>query len=378
MDSPFYTSDHENFRQSLRRFVEREITPFCHDWDEAEVVPRELNALAGSLGFLGLNFPEEYGGIAADPFFTIIFHQELARAGSGGVHASLVSYTLAALPIARMATPEMKARVLPGVLSGKKIAALAVTEPSGGSDVANLQVKAVRNGDHYVINGEKTFITSGIRADFIVLAARTGGPGMSGISLFLVEGDSPGLTKAALKKMGWHSSDTASLRFDDVVVPAANLIGEENVGFQNIVGTFNDERLGLAASCISYARVCYEEALSYAKIRTTFGKQLTKHQVIRHKLVDMLQKIETSQAYLELTAWQMLQGHTPVSDVCMLKNQATQTMAFCASEAVQILGGSGFIRGGKVERIYREVKVNAIGGGTEEIMKDLASRQLGM
>jgi acyl-CoA dehydrogenase len=377
MNSPFYTDDHERFRATVRRFVQNEIDPYAHEWDEAGGVPRELHLKAAATGMFALNFPEAFGGVAADPFYVVIMHQELARCGAGGIYSALLSFTIAAFPIARIGSEALKSKVLPGVLSGEKIAALAVTEPSGGSDVANLRTTARLDGDHYVLNGEKTFISGGIKADYIVVAARTGARGLKGISLFLIEGTPPGMTKTPLKKMGWLASDTATLHFDECRVPASNLVGEENVGFASVVTTFNDERLGLAASSISYSRIAYEEALEYARMRTTFGKRLIDHQVIRHKFVDMLQRINASQALLEMTAWRMQQGLHVAADLAILKNQATQTMAFCASEAVQTLGGAGFIRGGKIERIYREVKVNAIGGGAEEIMKDLVARQMG-
>lgn len=375
--SPYYTPDHEAFRDQVRRFVVKEIEPFADQWDEAEEFPRELYKKAAEIGLLGLNFPEAYGGIAADRFYAIIAGQELARAGSGGVAASLMSHTIGSPPIAKLGSDALKEKVLRPVLAGEKISALAITEPGGGSDVANLKTVAKRDGDHYVVRGEKTFITSGMRADFYTVAVRTGGPGMGGISLLLIERDTPGFTRTPLKKMGWWASDTATLHFDDCRVPAANLIGAENQGFMGIMLNFNDERLGLAASSIAFARTAYEEALDYAKLRETFGKPIIRHQVIRHKLVDMAQRIEASQAMLERIAWALDQGEHPIPELCMLKNQATQTMAFCATEAVQILGGAGFMRGCKSERIYREVKVNAIGGGTEEIMKDLASRQMG-
>lgn len=375
--SPYYTPDHEAFRDQVRRFVAKEIEPFADQWDEAEEFPRELYKKAAAIGLLGLNFPEAYGGIAADRFYAIIAGQELARAGSGGVAASLMSHTIGSPPIAKLGSDALKDKVLRPVLAGEKISALAITEPGGGSDVANLKTVAKRDGDHYVVRGEKTFITSGMRADFYTVAVRTGGPGMGGISLLLIERDTPGFTRTPLKKMGWWASDTATLHFDDCRVPAANLIGAENQGFMGIMLNFNDERLGLAASSIAFARTAYEEALDYAKLRETFGKPIIRHQVIRHKLVDMAQRIEASQAMLERIAWALDQGEHPIPELCMLKNQATQTMAFCATEAVQILGGAGFMRGCKSERIYREVKVNAIGGGTEEIMKDLASRQMG-
>lgn len=376
--SPFYTADHEAFRDVMRRFVAREIEPFAHQWDEAEEFPRELYVKAAEIGLLGLGFPEEYGGVPADQFMKIVASQELARAGTGGISSSLMSHTIGSPPIALAARQEVKARVLPQVLSGSKISALAITEPSGGSDVANLRTTARREGDHYVVNGEKTFITSGMRADYITVAVRTGGAGPGGVSLLLIEGDTPGLSRTKLKKMGWWASDTATLHFDNCRVPAENLIGEEGEGFKIIMRNFNSERMGMASKCTAFARVCLDEAIAYAKERHTFGKPIAQHQVIRHKLVDMAQKVAASQAMLELLAWRLEHGESPVAEICMMKNQSTQTMAFCASEAVQIFGGAGFMRGVKVERIYREVKVNAIGGGTEEIMKDLASRQMGL
>jgi len=378
MKSPFYSAEHEAYRDVVRRFVEREIEPYAHQWDEAGEFPRTLYAKAAEIGLLGLGFPEEYGGVPADQFMKIVVSQELARAGAGGVNASLMSHTIGSPPIARAARPEIKARVLPEVLSGRKISALAITEPSGGSDVASLRTRARREGDHYVVNGEKTFITSGVRADYLTVAVRTGGEGAAGVSLLLIEGDTAGLSRTKLKKMGWWASDTATLHFDECRVPAENLIGQEGSGFKIIMQNFNSERMGMAASCTAFARVCVEEATAYARERKTFGKPIAQHQVIRHKIVDMAQKVAASQAMLEMLAWRLEQGESPVAEICMMKNQATQTMAFCASEAVQIFGGAGFMRGVKVERIYREVKVNAIGGGTEEIMKDLASRQMGL
>lgn len=376
--SPFYTPEHEAFRDVVRRFVAREIEPHATAWDEAGEFPRELYARAAEIGLLGLGFPEEYGGVASDRFHAIIATQELTRAGAGGICASLMSHTIGAPPIAKLGSDRLKSRVLPAILAGEKISALAITEPSGGSDVANLRTTARRDGDDYVVRGEKTFITSGIRADYFTVAVRTGGPGMGGISLLLIERDRPGFTRTPLKKMGWWASDTATLHFDDCRVPADNLIGTENAGFIGIMMNFNDERLGLAASSIGFAQVCLDEAIAYARTRETFGKPLTRHQVIRHKLVDMAQKIHASQAMLEMLAWRIDRGENPIAELCMLKNQSTQTLAHCASEAVQIFGGAGFMRGAKVERIYREVKVNAIGGGAEEIMKDLASRQMGL
>ncbi len=376
--SPYYTEEHEAFRATMRRFVETEIAPNVDEWDEAETFPRALYRKMAEIGALQIGFPEEYGGIPADEFFHIVRTQELARAGSGGVSASLMSHTIGAPPIANVGSEAMKRRVLPEILAGEKISALAITEPSGGSDVANLKTTARRDGDHYVVNGSKTFITSGVRADHYTVAVRTGGPGAAGVSLLLIEKGTPGFEQTPLKKMGWWASDTATLYFDDCRVPAENLIGEEGQGFRAIMLNFNPERLGLAAGAIAFARICVEEAIAYARERETFGQRLIDHQVIRHKIVDMLQRVNASQAYLESLAWRVQQSESPVADICMLKNQATTTMEFCAREALHVFGGAGFMRGTKVERIYREVRVNAIGGGAEEIMRDLAARQLGL
>lgn len=376
--SPFFTEEHEAFRAVVRRFVAKEIEPFASQWDEDGEFPRDLYRKAADIGLLGLGFPEAFGGTPADQFMRIVVSQELARPGAGGINASLMSHGIGAPPIVAGGRPEVQARVLPGIIAGEKISALAITEPNGGSDVANLRTTARRDGDHYIVNGEKTFITSGMRADWLTVAVRTGGAGPGGVSMLLIPGDTRGLSRTKLKKMGWWASDTATLHFDNCRVPAEYLIGEEGGGFQIIMRNFNSERMGMSASCAAFARVCVEEAIAYARQRETFGKPLTQHQVIRHKLVDMMQKVVATESMLMLLAWRLTQGESPVAEICMLKNQATQTMAHCASEAVQIFGGAGYMRGAKVERIYREVKVNAIGGGAEEIMKDLASRQMGL
>ena len=375
--SPFYSEAHEAFRATVRRFVATEIEPYAAAWDEAETFPRELYQKAAAIGLLQMGFPAAYGGIEADVFYRIIAAQELARAGAGGICAGLASHTIGAPPIAAAGSEALKARVLPGVLSGREISALAITEPDAGSDVANLKTRAKRDGDHYLVNGTKTFITSGMRADWYTVAVRTGGAGKGGISLLVIPRDAPGFTRTPLKKMGWWSSDTATLYFENCRVPVDHLLGEENSGFALIMRNFNSERLGMAAGATAFARVCLDEAAAYARERKTFGRALIEHQVIRHKLVDMAMRVNAAQAWLETLAWRIEQGESPVAEICMLKNLATQTVEFFAREAVQIFGGAGFMRGPKVERIYREVRVNAIGGGSEEILRDLAARQMG-
>jgi acyl-CoA dehydrogenase len=385
LNPAYYRPDHLDLRETLRRFVAKEITPHASDWDEAGTFPRELYRKAAEVGLLGLGFPEEYGGTAGiDYFHRLVASLELAQAGSGGVVASLMSHTIGSPPVVTFGSDELKRRVLPLVLAGERIAALAITEPSGGSDVAALRTTAVRDGDHYVVNGEKTFITSGLRADYLTVAVRTDpeARGARGLSLLVVEGDTPGLTRSPLAKMGWWSSDTAHLRFENCRVPAANLLGPEGAGFLAVMQNFNAERFALAASAVGFAWVCYQEALGWARERRTFGKRLADHQVVRHRLVDMLASIEGARAMLEETAWRL--DRSPPGDaaliasICMLKNVATRSMQFCADAAVQTLGGMGYMRGTRSERIYREVKVNMIGGGAEEIMKELAARQLGL
>lgn len=377
-------SERELLAETVRRFAKEQVAPHVTQWDEAGEFPRSLYAQAAEIGLLGMGYPEQYGGTPASYAMRSILWIELCRHGaSGGVMASLLSHNIGLPPVALLGSDELKQRVIPEVLAGQKISALAVTEPGGGSDVAALRTRAVRDGDDFIIDGEKTFITSGVRADWITVAVRTGevkSPG-GGISLLLVPGNSKGLTRTRLDKMGWLCSDTAHLHFDGVRVPASHLLGEEGQGFRAVMHNFNSERFGIACAALGFSQACYDEALAWAVQRKTFGVSLVNHQVIRHKLVDMQQRIRATEAWIHAVAARADAGDTGpdwVGDICVLKNQATQTMQFCADTGVQILGGMGYMRGVVSERIYREVKVLTIGGGTEEIMKELAARQWGV
>ena len=370
---------------TLTRFSKREIEPNIHAWDEAGEFPRSLYLRAAELGLLGMGYPEHLGGSPASWRMRNTVSQQLSRmGGSGGLLASLFSHNIGLPPVLRYGSEALQQRVIPPVLRGEKIAALAITEPSGGSDVAALRCTATRDGSDYIINGEKVFITSGMRADYITVAVRTGetgSKGSGGISMILIPTEVAGLSRTRLEKMGWWCSDTAHLRFDNVRVPAANLLGEEGAGFKIIMTNFNGERLAMSAMALGFAQACFDEALDWARQRKTFGNTLMEHQVVRHKLVDMQMRISSTQAWLDAITARADAGDTGavwVAQVCMLKNHATQTMQFCADQAVQILGAMGFMRGTKSERIYREVKVMMIGGGSEEIMKELAARQLGL
>ena len=392
--------EREALHYLVTRFATREIAPHVQEWESAGEFPRELYTRAAQLGLLGLGYPEDLGGTPASHRMRNVATLAMARHGtSGGVGASLFSHSIGLPPILRHGTPELQREIIPPVLRGEKIAALAITEPGGGSDVAALRTSARLDGDEWIIDGEKTFITSGMRADFITVALRTGEPdglaeteggplrGARGVSLIVVPGDAKGLSRSKLDKMGWHCSDTAQLRFEGVRVPARYLVGEAGQGFKIIMGNFNAERLGMSVASLGYAMACFDEALEWARQRKTFGQALVQHQVIRHKLVDMQMRIASTQAWVDALADQADAGAALaggevtaswVAQVCMLKNHATQTMQFCADQAVQILGGMGFMRGTRSERIYREVKVMMIGGGSEEIMKELAARQLGL
>ena len=382
--SHVFAAEHEQFRATMREFIAREITPHVNEWDEAGTFPRALYLRAAELGATGLGYPEEYGGTPADTFYKLVLAEEYARCASGGVAASLNSHSIGLPPVLLAGNEALKRRVLPPVLCGEKIAALAITEPSGGSDVAALETSAVRDGADYIVNGEKTFITSGMRADFITTAVRTDpanrGPG--GLSLLVIDGDTPGLTRTELKKMGWWASDTAHLRFDQCRVPAANLVGEEHKGFKLIMNNFNSERLFMAAQAYGSAQVCFEEALDWARQRSTFGQPLSQRQVVRHKLMDMLLRVDAARCLVHELAYRVEHGAGDavqlVARIALAKVQATQAMQFCADQSLQILGGMGYMRGTRSERIYREVKVMMIGGGSEEILKDLAARQLGI
>ncbi|WP_315435800.1 acyl-CoA dehydrogenase family protein [uncultured Pseudomonas sp.] len=376
----YFDPSHQLVRDSVRRFVEREILPDIDQWEEAESFPRELYLKAGAAGILGLGYPEALGGShEGDLFAKVAASEELMRCGSGGLVAGLGSLDIGLPPIVKWARPEVRERVVPQVLSGEKISALAVTEPGGGSDVANLQTRAVRDGDFYRVSGSKTFITSGVRADFYTVAVRTGAPGFGGISLLLIEKGAPGFSVGRqLKKMGWWASDTAELFFDDCRVPVGNLIGAENMGFACIMGNFQSERLALALMANMTAQLALEESLKWAREREAFGKPIGKFQVIKHRLAEMATALEVSREFTYRQAAKMAAGQSVIKEISMAKNFATDTSDRITTEAVQILGGLGYMRESLVERLYRDNRILSIGGGTREVMNEIISKQMGL
>lgn len=381
LHNPFLGEEHHAWREQLRRFLDSEVMPHADEWDEAGEVPGDLWPKAAAIGLLGLGYPEEYGGISEriDIWHKNIANEELARMGAGGVAASLMVHNIGLPPVVRFAREEARQAVAPAVLAGQEFISLCVTEPDGGSDVARLATTARDDGDAYRVNGSKTYITGGMRANWLTTAVRTGGEGPGGISVLLIPADLPGVSRTELKrKQGWWASDTATIYYQDVRVPKSFLIGEENRGFGVIMNNFNEERMALCAGMEASARVCLEEAVQWAQQRRTFGKRLADHQVIRHKIAEMKRYINATQSYLQVDSHHIDGGIASAGDIALLKVQCSQAMEFCAREAMQIMGGAAYMRGNRVERIYREVRVNAIGGGSEEIMRDLAARQFGV
>ena len=380
MRNPFDTEERRTFREMVSKFLEAEIWPYVDEWDEAGEYPHEINQKVCELGVFGFGIDEKYGGLGFDDqFMRKDVSVEMGRTSAGGLFASVGSRNIMLGPLTELANEEIKLKALPDLMSGKKGGSLGITEPGGGSDVARMKTTARKDGNEWVLNGSKTFITGGMQASYFVIGARTGKEGLGGISLFFVEADTPGFTRSSIdKKMGWWSSDTATLYFDNCRIPADNLMGEENKGFLAIMNNFNYERYMMGAQMLGMAKRCFEECVQYSQERQTFGKNLIEHQVIRHKLADMSAKIDAMDAYLNQVAHLMNDGEMPVAEISKIKFYCSECIESIASEAMQIFGGAGYLRGNAVERIYREVKVMAIGGGSKEIMKDLTVKQLGL
>jgi acyl-CoA dehydrogenase len=371
---------HAAVRDSVRAFVRRELLPHVDAWEEAGSFPRDLYPKAGAAGILGIGYPEAYGGsFEGDLLAKVAASEELMRCGSGGLVAGLGSLDIALPPVLRHARPALRDRLVPAAIAGEAVMALGVTEPGGGSDVARIQTRAVRDGDVYRVTGAKTFITSGCRADAITLAVRTGGEGHGGISLLVVERGTPGFTTSGpLKKMGWWASDTAELHFDGCPVPAENLLGDEGAGFFYLMENFQAERLSLALMANMTAELALDAALRWAQAREAFGKPIGKHQVIKHRLAEMATLLEASRAMTAAQAQAMARGEVRIKEISMAKNFATDVADRVTYDAVQILGGMGYMREGLVERLYRDARILSIGGGTREVMNELIARQMGL
>ncbi|MFC5746508.1 acyl-CoA dehydrogenase family protein [Actinomadura rugatobispora] len=378
--SPWNTPERVALRRLVRDFTVREIVPHLAAWEDAGELPRELHRKAAAAGLLGAGFPEEAGGGGGDLFDAMTVAEELIQAGgSGGVVASLFTHGIALPHIIASGDEDLVERFARPTLAGERIGALGVTEPEAGSDVAGLRTTAVRDGDSYVVNGAKLFITSGVRADFVTTAVRTGEPGYGGISLLVIEKGAPGFAVSrSLSKMGWLCSDTAELAFTDVRVPAANLVGEEGSGFVQIMRNFVTERLSLAVQAYATAQRCLDLTLEWVRARETFGRPLSSRQVVRHKLAEMARQVDVARAYTRGVAERHAAGEDVLTETAYAKNTAVYAVEHVVHEAVQLHGGMGYMRESEVERHYRDARILGIGGGTSEIMNEIVGRRLGL
>jgi acyl-CoA dehydrogenase len=349
------------------------------EWEEAESFPRELYREAAEAGILGVSFPEEYGGGGGDVLHSVITIEALLTGGSTGVMVGLGSLGIALPPVFILGSEEQKRRFVPPVLAGEKIAALAITEPGTGSDVAGIRTRAIRDGDHYVLSGSKLFITSGVRADLVTVLARTGDDPHGGLTFFVVERDMPGFSVSrALKKTGWWASDTAELAFDEVRVPVENRLGEEGSGFVALMRNFQNERLALAVYGHATAQVALQDAIAYAKEREAFGRPIVGFQVTRHKLAGMATQVAAARAFNYDEARRVAAGEYLVGEVSMAKNFSARVAQEVCYEAVQIFGGMGYMRETRVERLARDARLLPIGGGTSEVMNEIIAKSLGL
>jgi alkylation response protein AidB-like acyl-CoA dehydrogenase len=381
-----FTDEHEDLRESIEAWVKKELAPHAHEWEET-LWPDEVLRRMGELGFIGLCFPEEYGGQGGDYYYSLVRAEALSHSGSGGLNMGLAVHTDMVLPpIEMLGTEEQKRRYLEPGIKGEKIGALGITEPGAGSDVAGIRTSAIRDGDEYVINGSKMFITNGARADFIVLVTKTDPSARhDGITLFIVDlkdesgNNVPGFTVSrTLDKMGMHASDTAELSFEDVRVPAENLLGQEGKGFYHISWELQGERLVGAVGSVAGAERAFEKTLQYAKEREAFGRPIGRFQAIRHKFAEMAMKIEAAKQMVYSTAWRFNNGEYPVREITMAKLFSARIGCEVADECVQIHGGYGYMKEYDVERAYRDTRLNRIGAGSDEIMLDVIGRSYGI
>jgi acyl-CoA dehydrogenase len=377
--SPFDTPERKTLRETTRRFVEREVVPYLDEWERAGELPRDLHRTAGSLGLLGVAFPESSGGGGGDVIDAMTVTEEVHYAGgSGGLVASLFTSGIALPHIVTSGDQAQIDRWVRPTLAGDLIGSLAVTEPDGGSDVANIRTTAKLDGDHYIVNGAKTFITSGCRADFVTTVVRTGDAGAHGLSLLVVERGTPGFTVSRkLDKMGWLCSDTAELSYVDVRVPATNLVGAEGSGFAQVATHFVTERLALAVQGYATAQRALDLTVEWCRLRETFGRPLISRQVVQHKLAEMARRVDVARTYARSVAIRFAAGEPVIAEACFAKNTAVETGEWVVNEAVQLHGGLGYMRESEVERHYRDVRILGIGGGTNEILTGLAAKVLG-
>jgi len=377
--APPFTEEHEELRSSIRGFLERELAPHAQEWEEERWFPNEVFSKLAAQGLLGLKYPAEYGGQGGDYLHESVLCEEMARVGSGGTAAGIGAHVnIATPPIWKFGSEEQKQSYLVPAIRGEKIGALGITEPGAGSDVASLRTRAERLDDGFLVNGEKTYITNGVRADFIVTAVKTTAEGgHHGISFLIIE-RGEGVSAAKLEKLGWHASDTATIAFEDVFVPAANLLGPLHEGFKLIMANFQWERLAMALGAVGAMRLAWERTAAFAREREAFGRPLSGHQVIRHRLADLATSVYTCRCVTYDALRRFVAGEEPIGEVTMAK-LLTQRACFELMDAcLQIHGGAGYMREYWVERAARDARLGPIGGGSDEIMREILGRTLAL
>lgn len=376
MKSIYFNEDHQLFRDSVRTFVEKEINPYAVQWEKDKHIPKSLLKKLGDLGFLGINHAEEFGGSDVDIFHSVAYLEEIAKSGFGGVAAMIsVHQYMATNHLAEAGSNELKKKYLTPAINGDMLAAIAISEPGGGSDVGAMLTTATKEGDEYVINGSKTFITNGVEADFLVVACKTNpSANVNGVSLIIVEKGTPGFTATNLDKMGWHSSDTAELAFDQVRVPVSNLVGEENQGFFYIMESFQLERLVAGVIANAGSEAVIEATLKYMDERATFGRKIKKYQVLRHNLVQLVTELEAAKQLAYNASWKFEQGEVVVKECSMVKLLCTELSKRIVDYCFQIFGGYAFMEEYPIARAFRDTRISTIVGGTSEIMCEILSK----
>ena len=376
MKNYHFTEDHEMFRESLRNFLEKEARPNIDQWEEDRRIPRDIWKKMGEMGFLGLTYPEEYGGSNLDFFFDVVFNEELGRMNSGGFAITQqVTQYMSSPYILKYGSERLKQKYLPGVISGELIASIGISEPGAGSDAQNIQTRAVRDGDHYIVNGSKTFITNGVYGDFIVTVVKTDPEaGAAGVSLIVIDRNAEGVSARKLKKLGWHASDTAELSFDNVKVPAENLVGEEGRGFYYLMNGLQLERLVAVPACVTGMEHALEKTLQYMSEREAFGRPINRFQVLRHRIAQMASEVEALKAFSYHCCRLYNDDVYDVKLCSMAKLLATELCEKVATQCLQMFGGYGFMEEYPMARMYRDVRVGTIGGGTSEIMRDIIAK----
>src|SRR3954471_12690117 len=375
-----FNDEHEQLRESIRKFAQKELAPHAEEWEET-TFPDWVFTRMGELGFLGLTYPEEYGGQGGDYFSGLVLGEEIGHSNSGGLTMGVAVHTdMANPPILAFGTEEQKQRYLVPAIKGEKISCLGITEPDAGSDVAGIKTRAVRDGDDWIINGSKMYITNGIRADYIVLVTKTDpDAGYDGFTLFIVDTDTPGfIREKKLEKLGMHASDTALLAFQDVRVPGSAVLGQVGKGFYNIMWELQGERLIGAAGCVAGAQLAFDQTLEYALGRRGFGRPIGSFPALRHKFADMATRIEAARQLTYTTAWRFANGEYPVREISMAKLNAARMYCEVADECLQIHGGAGYMVEYGIERVWRDARLNRIGAGTDEVMLDVIGRSYGL